>query len=487
MSFGAALAGLGQGFGQGIKDAQGLEGQYEAGKEQAYNTAAGTSLQLLQALMMHPPQPPQMGGGGMPQAGTSPMPQGSSSMGGQAQQGSGMAMGMGPTVGSPSSFASRFPVADPSGNRIDTEPAIQAPDPSRAGAYSALYATMPGGQPPQGPGMGAMAQVQPQGGGQQPQQQGFGQQQGGQQGGPLTWQTIIQAVQRANPGAPPDVLFGAVNKMVPLMNSQSLMEWRQIQGQYKGIAVDQKQQTIDQRGGLYDSIIERNKKLYGSGSGDFYRDRAAATATGRTDALTQPMEGGGGASRQSAMTTERTFASGPEARAVRAFNVVTQHLGVLREAADALQNGNVQKLNKLGQTFAENLGSPVPTNFDAVKTIVTNEMNKAIIGGAGAVFDRAEIQSTISKANSPQQIVGVIDNYIKLAAGQLSGLQKQYESGTGKKDFDQRFISQATKQLMGGNLGDASKSVTTTRVIDREAARKAGYTDKEIDAFEKGQ
>ncbi len=77
-------------------------------------------------------------------------------------------------------------------------------------------------------------------------------------------------------------------------------------------------------------------------------------------------------------------------------------------------------------------------------------MNKAIIGGAGAVFDRAEIQSTMSKAQSPEQIQGVIKNYIKLAAGQLSGLQKQYESGTGKKDFDQRFISPTTKALMGG-------------------------------------
>ncbi len=477
MAWGAALAGLGQGFPLGIKDAQGIEGQYEAGKEQAYNTAAGTGMQLLQALMMHPPQPPQTGPGGMPQAGTSPMPQGGPPMGGQTQQGSGMTMGMGPTVGSPTSFGSRFPVADPSGNPIDTDPYAQSPypaggnpdpagglsNPTRAGGYATLAATMPQGQPPQGqtpqsgPGMGAMAQVQPQQGGGQPQQRGFGQQQGGQQGGPLTWQTIIQAVQRANPGAPPDVLFGAVNKMLPLMNAQSLMEWRQIQAQNSGqrtqqgwVRLDQGDRRLDQHGEFVEAVKERTRALYGPGHQDYFKDRAAATAEGRTGAMTAPMEGKGGATPQSAMATERVFASGPEARAVRSFNVVTQHLGVLQETVDALKNNNVQKLNQLQQTFAQQFGSPVPTNFDAVKTIVTNEMNKAIIGGAGAVFDRAEIQSTMSKAQSPEQIQGVIKNYIKLAAGQLSGLQKQYESGTGKKDFDQRFISPTTKALMGG-------------------------------------
>ncbi len=476
MSWGAALAGLGQGFPQGIKDAQGIEGQYEAGKEQAYNTAAGTGMQLLQALMMHPPQPPQTGPGGMPQAGTSPMPQGGPPMGGQTQQGSGMVMGMGPTVGSPTSFGSRFPVADPSGNPIDTDPYAQGPggpppnpasgssDPTRAGGYGTMAAIMPQGQPPQGqtpqggPGMGAMAQVQP-------QQQGFGQQQGGQQGGPLTWQTIIQAVQRANPGAPPDVLFGAVNKMLPLMNAQSLMEWRQIQAQNAGqrvgqgwARVDQGDRRLDQHGEFVEAVKERTRALYGPGHQDYFKDRAAATAEGRTGAMTQPVEGGGGATRQSAMTTERTFASGPEARAVRSFNVVTQHLGVLNEVAEALKSGQVQKLNQYRQVFAQQFGSEIPTNFEAVKAIVTNEMNKAIIGGAGAVFDRAEIQSTMNKAQSPEQIQGVIKNYIKLAAGQLSGLQKQYESGTGKKDFDQRFISPTTKQLMGGNLGGSGNT-----------------------------
>ncbi len=50
-------------------------------------------------------------------------------------------------------------------------------------------------------------------------------------GGGLDWRMLIAAVQRGNPGAPPQVLMGAVNKLVPLMNSQSQLEWRHMQGQ----------------------------------------------------------------------------------------------------------------------------------------------------------------------------------------------------------------------------------------------------------------
>ncbi len=256
---------------------------------------------------------------------------------------------------------------------------------------------------------------------------------------------IVQQIAQANPGAPPQVIASAVMQYV---KSISPMLYRDAMLGYRGIGVGQRQEVVD-------AIKQRTNALYGPNSQQYFSNRAGATATGRAEALTRPEEGGSGATPQSAMRTESTFAAGPEGRAVRSFNVVTQHLGVLQEATTALQNNDVQKLNALKQTFTQQFGSPIPTNFDAVKTIVTNEMNKAIIGGAGAVFDRAEIQSTLSKAQSPEQILGVIQNYIRLAAGQLSGLQKQYEAGTGKKDFDQRFISPATKALMGQNLGDS--------------------------------
>jgi hypothetical protein len=57
-----------------------------------------------------------------------------------------------------------------------------------------------------------------------------GQQQGGfgtPGQGPLDWRMALQAIQRANPGAPPNVLAAAVDGMIPMMTLQSQQQWRE--------------------------------------------------------------------------------------------------------------------------------------------------------------------------------------------------------------------------------------------------------------------
>lgn len=67
--------------------------------------------------------------------------------------------------------------------------------------------------------------MQPPGGQQGGQQQGGGWQTPGQ--GPLDWRVAIQAIQRANPDAPPNVLAAAVDGMLPMMTLQSQQQWRE--------------------------------------------------------------------------------------------------------------------------------------------------------------------------------------------------------------------------------------------------------------------
>lgn len=72
-----------------------------------------------------------------------------------------------------------------------------------------------------------------------------------QQGGALDWRQVLFAVQRANPGAPPQVLAAAVEKAIPLMNSQSQMEWRNFimpQLAQQRIAATERGQDITARG-----------------------------------------------------------------------------------------------------------------------------------------------------------------------------------------------------------------------------------------------
>lgn len=48
---------------------------------------------------------------------------------------------------------------------------------------------------------------------------------GGRPQGPLTWQTIGQAIAKANPGAPPQLIAKAIDRFAPMMTQESQMQW----------------------------------------------------------------------------------------------------------------------------------------------------------------------------------------------------------------------------------------------------------------------
>lgn len=141
----------------------------------------------------------------------------------------------------------------------------------------------------------------------------------------------------------------------------------------------------------------------------------------------------------------REFTSGKLGNSVRSFNVSLSHLDTLSNLADALHNGDAKMVNKVGNYFAEQTGGAAPTNFDAAKKIVGDEIVKAIVGSGGGVHDREEAARVIAAANSPAQLKGAIGTYKELMRGQLNGLQQQYEQSTGRKDFD-KFLSQHAKE-----------------------------------------
>jgi hypothetical protein len=167
------------------------------------------------------------------------------------------------------------------------------------------------------------------------------------------------------------------------------------------------------------------------------------------------------------------FTSGPQGNSIRSFNVLVDHLGIMDSAADALKNGNMRAFNQAAQEIARQTGSPAPTDFDATKALVGDEIAKAVIGGGGALGDRDEIKATIDKANSPDQLAGVINKYKKLALGQLRGLDKQYTEATGRDDFD-RFLAPGTKAFFGDKDGGQS---APDRAPATAGAPPAGHTE----------
>jgi len=173
--------------------------------------------------------------------------------------------------------------------------------------------------------------------------------------------------------------------------------------------------------------------------------------------------------------TINAFAKGPPGNAVRSFSVALDHLDTLDSLAKALHNSDFPAFNAIKNKVQTQIGIEAPGNFDAAKRVIGGEIVKAVIGAAGALGDREEAIRAIDSAKSYPQLKGVIDTYQKLMAGQLQGYQRQYEEGTGRKNFDSLLSEPAKRLLRGGEptkaeptkgAGGTTKSGVRWQVLD---------------------
>jgi hypothetical protein len=139
---------------------------------------------------------------------------------------------------------------------------------------------------------------------------------------------------------------------------------------------------------------------------------------------------------------ETAFTAGLPSRTLRSINVVADHLKVLDSTIDALNNNDVKVFNQIGNAISTQMGVPAPTDFNAVKRIVADELAKAVIGGVGALGDRKSIDDTINAASSPAALRSVIKRYQQLMEGQRTGLADQYKSGGGNSAGVLKLLNQ---------------------------------------------
>ena len=147
--------------------------------------------------------------------------------------------------------------------------------------------------------------------------------------------------------------------------------------------------------------------------------------------------------------TVKKFSSGQQGNSVRAVNVAIMHMNTLENLVSALGNGDIKQINRFAQDFAEQTGQPAPTSFDAAKSILAQEVIKAVVANGGGVTERQDAAARVSRAQSTAALKGIIGTWKELLAGQVRGLRHQYEGTTGLKDFDDRFLMENTKKALG--------------------------------------
>jgi hypothetical protein len=132
----------------------------------------------------------------------------------------------------------------------------------------------------------------------------------------------------------------------------------------------------------------------------------------------------------------RYMTSGAGGTNITYFNTATDHLRLLAQAGEALNNGNIQVFNEYANKFATATGDPAPSNFETVKAAVAGELSKTFKGTGATDAEISDINTTINQAQSPQQIQGAIQYYSSLMGSKVHALQLQYEAGKqGRPNF----------------------------------------------------
>ena len=170
--------------------------------------------------------------------------------------------------------------------------------------------------------------------------------------------------------------------------------------------------------------------------------------------------------RSSSLNLNR-FDTGPQGNRVESLNVGIDHIDSFRKITKALNNKDFKDVNRLRNYFSKRYSNPELASFETAKPIISTEVAKGIIGGNVMTReDRAELQETIEAAQSFDEINAALDTALIMLAGQLEGLQNQYESGLTKRTLERNPFDE--------RLNDKTKSVL------KEIREK--YSEKPVDS-----
>lgn len=186
--------------------------------------------------------------------GAQPMPQ---AMPPQAPMQAPMRSPMQPPMGQPPAPPPYSQVPQ-GGGQMPVQRAMLSPPPAGGGGMPQAPMRSPMSQPPGGPGMpqapmrggpGAMGsefETMP----TQPQQQ---------LPTNLDWRTLMTKLAEKNPGADPATLARVVDRAMPMMNSQSQMEWRELSGKIRALEQERKTTQGDRSLDIREDNAETSK------------------------------------------------------------------------------------------------------------------------------------------------------------------------------------------------------------------------------------
>lgn len=156
----------------------------------------------------------------------------------------------------------------------------------------------------------------------------------------------------------------------------------------------------------------------------------------------------------------KAFTTGKEGTTIGNLNTAPVHLAQLDAAADALKNGQIQPGNQLYNYLSTTFGAAAPTNFDGVRNAAAGEIASALKGTATDI-EIESIKKTINKAQSPEQLQGIIKEYMGVLATKLN-------------TYDERFHAENTGDTKWSPIKPTAKAIFDAYGVDPKAKTMGG-------------
>lgn len=146
---------------------------------------------------------------------------------------------------------------------------------------------------------------------------------------------------------------------------------------------------------------------------------------------------------------ERAFGGGVTSRNVVSLNTLADHLPLMREYVDALNNGQFPRANAIINSIWTGTGHPEVTNAEVGRVILSDEVVRLMTQSGGAESDRQGMQETINLSRSPEQLNGALDALENFITGRYGPLEQQYSSGDAsrKQFFEDNIMTPEARTL----------------------------------------
>lgn len=251
-------------------------------------------------------------------------------------------------------------------------------------------------------------------------------------------------------GAPPPATGGTVGTIVP--------------EELKDVHGDDYLKTLPSgMAGIVKSIAE----------GKLDPTKAASMRMGNREAIMQRVMQYDPSYSSQRPTVLKDFTSGKTANNITAMNTVIAHMGTVKELTEALQNNDIQTVNRIVNAAKTEFGNPNINNAEIAIQAMGNELMRVFrqVNASQHEVEAWERKFNAAKG-SPAQLAGALQVGAELLQGRLDAVNDQWKRGMGVESDFPEILSAKSKAALAKIRGQG-QSAAAPKEGD-EATSKSG-------------